>query len=325
MPRKSKVMAPYHMLAIDGGGVRGVFAARILDRLQQQTGFLDRTELLAGTSTGGILALGLAAGLTPAEMAKLYLDHSREIFDASLLRKVATGDGVLGARYDNAALRKVARNVFGNRKLGDLEKRVLVPTFDLDNGDGPVPLPAGALRTWKPKFFHNFPGEDSDGEQKAADVAMRTSAAPTFLPTYQGYIDGGVVANNPSVAAVALALHPEGAGRSIGELRLFSLSTGTNSEYISGDHAWGAASWGIRLIELMIGGTSGVADYECKVILGPTRYFRLDPLLDANVALDDAGRVNDLYDWASRVPIQATVDWLRGFFLAPDAGAVNVS
>jgi patatin-like phospholipase/acyl hydrolase len=318
-------MAPYRILAIDGGGVRGVFAARILDRLQQETAFLDRTELLAGTSTGGILALGLAAGLSPAEMAKLYLDHSREIFDASLLRRVTTGDGVLGARYDNAALRKVARGVFGDRKLDDLVKRVLVPTFDLDNGDGPVPLPAGALRTWKPKFFHNFPGQDSDGQEKAVDVAVRTSAAPTFLPTYQGYIDGGVVANNPSMAAVSLALHPEGAGKTIDDLRVFSLSTGTNSEYISGDHAWGAASWGIRLIELMIGGTSGVADYECKVILGPSKYFRLDPVLEANVALDDAGRVDDLYEWASRVPIQATVDWLRKFFLAPAASAINVS
>jgi hypothetical protein len=75
----------------------------------------------------------------------------------------------------------------------------------------------------------------------------------------------------------------------------------------------------------MIGGTSGVADYECKVILGPSKYFRLDPVLEANVALDDAGRVDDLYEWASRVPIQATVDWLRKFFLAPAASAINVS
>ena len=307
-------MPPYRILAIDGGGVRGVFAARILDRLQQQTGFLDRTDLLAGTSTGGILALGLASGLSPARMAKLYLDHSREIFDASLVRKVTTANGVLGARYDNAALRKVARSVFGDRKLADLGKRVLIPTFDLDNGDGPAPLPANALRTWKPKFFHNFPGEDSDGQEKAADVALRTSAAPTFLPTYQGYIDGGVVANNPTMAAVSLALHPTGAGKRIEELRVFSLSTGTISQYVSGDHAWGAASWGIRLIELMIGGTSGVADYECKVILGPSRYFRLDPVLGVNVALDDAGRVDDLYDWASGVPLEDTVAWLRGSY-----------
>ena len=128
------------------------------------------------------------------------------------------------------------------------------------------------------------------------------------------------------MAAVSLALHPTGAGKAIDDLRVFSLSTGTSSEYISGDHAWGAASWGIRLIELMIGGTSGVADYECNVILGPARYFRLDPLLEANVGLDEAGRVDDLYEWASRVPIQATVDWLRGFFLSPaGAGEVNVS
>ncbi|MFL5359572.1 MAG: patatin-like phospholipase family protein [Myxococcales bacterium] len=315
----------YRILAIDGGGVRGVFAARLLDRLQHETGFLDRVDLLAGTSTGGIIALGLAAGLTPGQLARLYLDHSREIFDSSLLRKVATVEGVVAARYDNSALRKVALGVFGDRKLDDLGKRVLVPTFDLDNGDGPAPLPAGALRTWKPKFFHNFPGQDSDGQEKAVDVALRTSAAPVFLPSYQGYIDGGVVANNPSMAAVSIALHPAGAGKSIDDLRVFSLSTGTNSQYLPGDHAWGAASWGVPLIELMIGGTSGVADYECNVILGPSRYFRLDPVLEANVALDDARRVNDLYQWASRVPIETAATWLRDFFLAPAAGARNVS
>jgi len=65
---------------------------------------------------------------------------------------------------------------------------------------------------------------------------------------------------------------------------------------------------------MMIGGTSGVADYECKVILGPSRYFRLDPVLDVNVALDDAGRVDDLYDWASAVPLEDTVAWLRGSY-----------
>jgi HCOMODA/2-hydroxy-3-carboxy-muconic semialdehyde decarboxylase len=289
----------YRILAIDGGGARRLrrAAARPAaagDPVSRSRGsggrHLDRRHHRSRARRRS----------RSAELAQLYLDHSREIFDSSLLRKVATVEGMLAARYDNTALRKVALGVFGDRKLDDLGKRVLVPTFDLDNGDGPEPLPGGALRTWKPKFFHNFPGGDSDGQEKAVDVALRTSAAPVFLPSYQGYIDGGVVANNPSMAAVSLALHPAGAGKSIDDLRVFSLSTGTNSQYLPGDHAWGAANWGIPLIELMIGGTSGVADYECTVILGPSRYFRLDPVLEANVALDDARRVNDLYQWASR-------------------------
>ena len=75
---------------------------------------------------------------------------------------------------------------------------VLIPSFQLDNQ-----APHAGQRQWKPKFFHNYPGPDSDGAELVVDVAMRTSAAPIYFPTYQSYIDGGVVANDPSMAALA--------------------------------------------------------------------------------------------------------------------------
>ena len=88
-------MATYHILTFDGGGIRGVYTAVLLRRLSQQVpGFLDRAQLLAGTSTGGILALAIAKGLTADELVKLYQDNGKQIFARSLFREI----GDLGER-----------------------------------------------------------------------------------------------------------------------------------------------------------------------------------------------------------------------------------
>src|SRR5262249_50296279 len=155
-------------------------------------------DLLAGTSTGGIIALGLAFGLTPAQLVSLYRQNGAVIFDATWLRHLTDLGGLAGALYDNEKLKTILSNAFQNAVLDDLARKVLIPTFDLDSFQDPqidhtVP---GYVRAWKPKFFHNFPGADSDGEERVVDVALRTSAAPIYFPTYQHYIDGGVVANN---------------------------------------------------------------------------------------------------------------------------------
>jgi len=182
-------VAPYRILSIDGGGIRGLLTAVLLDRLVTAVpGWLDRVDLFAGTSTGGILVLGLAKGLPPSAIVKLYRQDGQRVFSASWLRRLLDLGGWLGARYDNAGLRGALEELLGPATLGDLPRRVLVPTFELDN-HGAKDLP----RTWKPKFFHNFPGPDSDAAERVVDVAVRTSAAPTYFPTYQGYIDGGVM------------------------------------------------------------------------------------------------------------------------------------
>jgi len=194
LPRKTTA---YRILSVDGGGIRGLYAAVLLDRLTLEVPTLvDRVDLVAGTSTGGIIALGLAHGLAPADLVALYRDRAKEIFDDSWLDDLKDLGGLTGADYDNENLKKLLGEIFGKRTtLKQLKKRVLVPTFDLDNES-----PAPGKRMWKPKFFHNYPGPDSDGEELVVDVALRTSAAPTYFPTYQGYIDGAVVANNPAMA-----------------------------------------------------------------------------------------------------------------------------
>jgi len=301
----------YRILALDGGGIRGLYTAVLLDRLSQQVpGFTDRADLLAGTSTGGILALGLAKGIALQDLIALYQNHGNAIFSHSLWHEVRDLGDLTGAKYDNDELVRILHDTFGEAKLDDLLPRhVLVPSFDLDNQAAP-PAP----RMWKPKFFHNFPGPGSDGQEKIADVALRTSAAPTYFPVYQGYVDGGVAANNPAMAALAQAIDPGTGKQPLANLRIFSVGTGLTPQFVSGDRLdWGLAQWAPLLANMMIEGMMGVADYECARLLGD-KYFRLGPVLPAPVPLDCAEKIPSLIAYAQGVDITQAVKWLQANF-----------
>jgi patatin-like phospholipase/acyl hydrolase len=297
----------YHILSLDGGGIRGLLTAVLLERLEAaRPGFLDCVDLFAGSSTGGILALGLAAGRTPGEARQLYETQGRLVFADEPIDNLRDLGHALGAQYDNTGLRQVLTAQFGDTTLGDLRRKVLIAAFDLDNGpDHPAPV-----RTWKPKFFHNFPGSDSDAHERVVDVALRTSAAPAYFPVYQGYVDGGVVAGNPSMAAVAQALEPTTGGQALADLSLLSLGTGRNARTLGAqNNDWGWLQWAPHFISLVLDGGSGVADYQCRQLLGP-RYHRLNPLLPERIDLDDVVKVPRLAEIGSRVTLDATLDWL---------------
>ena len=301
-------MSHYRILTFDGGGIRGVYSARLLERLEQSNpGFLKRVNLLSGTSTGGIIALGLACGLTASDLVALYLTRGQEIFDDSWLDNVLDLGTIIGSQYDNRKLKKVLTETFGAKtKLGDLTKRVLIPTFDLANEKEPKPT-----RKWKPKFFHNYVGEDSDGHELVVEVAMYTSAAPTFFPAHKGYIDGGVAANNPSMSALAQAIDTRFGDASVGSVRLLSLGTGTNPARIEGnDLDWGLAQWAKPLVSLMIDGMMGVADYQCARLLGD-RYLRISPMLPQIIDLDDWRKAGELVDLADAADLTDADAWVK--------------
>ena len=306
-------MDEYRILALDGGGVRGAYTSKLIERLNDATGFLQHTDLVAGTSTGGIIALALAAGKKPQEVTALYRNQAGAIFSAPFWRRLQAG--VVISKYPADGLRVALTSVLGALKLEDLKAHsVLVPAFDLDSEAIDEP------RSWKVKFFHNLPNEDSDGHEVAVEVGLRTAAAPTYFPTSGGYIDGGVAANNPAMAALALAVNPDttkGAGRSLFQVRMLSVGTGRNCKWVEGDHDWGVLEWGKKLIDILIEGTMGVASYQCKAILGP-HFQRLDPVLPEEVDLDDAGCVEKVVAWAAKEKLDDTIEWIRSDFLGPE-------
>lgn len=303
-------MCAYRILALDGGGIRGLVTAMLLERLESACpGFLDRIDLFAGTSTGGLLALGLAAGKTPHDARKLYENYGEKVFADTIMDDVRDLGTLLGADYSLQPLREALEQEFARLKLADLPKKVLVAAFDLDN----QPVSTG-IRHWKPKFFHNYPGSDSDGEQSVVDVGLYTSAAPTYFPIVDGYIDGGVVAGNPSMCALAQALHPDTGGQHLEDIVLISMGTGFNPRYLeSQDGDWGLVQWAPHIINLMFEGSAGLADYQCKQLLGE-KYLRVNPVLPYPIAMDKVDQIPAMRRLAVQVPLTETVVWINQYF-----------
>lgn len=304
-------MSPYFILSMDGGGIRGLLTAILVQRLQEaHPGFLGKIDLFAGTSTGGILALGLAFGLPPSRIRDLYETSGRKVFVDSILDDVRDLGKLIGADYDLGPLKEELTAQFGAATLGDLRNKILISTFDLDNNpDNPL-----KVRTWKAKFFHNFPGSDTDSHERIVDVALRTSAAPTYFPIYQGYIDGGVVGTNPSVSALSQALNPDTGGQKIEDIVLLSLGTGHNPRFLlQTDADWGLAQWAPHIVSLMLEGGAGLADYQSRQILGD-RYLRINPVLPVPIDLDRVDQIPLLKDIAGQVDLDPAIHWLQKYF-----------
>ena len=304
-------MAVYRILSIDGGGIRGIISTILLQKLSAEpslSGWLEKVDLLAGTSTGGLLALGIAKPLNLQVIRDLYETKGKIIFDDSWLRDLCDLWGIIGAKYDIANLNKELQAILGETTLSQLSKRVLITAFDLDGVTGE------GQRTWKPKLFHNFPGPGSDGDQLAYKVGVYTAAAPTYFPSADGYVDGGVFASNPAMCALAQTQDPRIGDRpALKDVVLFSLGTGTSLTYITGESRdWGYAQWAKPLVSLMLDGVAGIADYQCKQLLG-SAYHRLAPVFPppTHIPMDAADRIPEMIDFAGKVDLGLTKEWLK--------------
>lgn len=276
------------VLSIDGGGIRGIVPATVLAALERRAGrpVCELFDLVAGTSTGGILALALTAPDPDApgrprwsaqQIVELYRDQGPFIFSRSLLRRVTSVEGLLDEKYPNEHLRDVLRRYLGEATVDQALTAALVTTYDLE--------------ARRPRFFKSW--RDDAGVPMAL-AAEATSAAPTYfepvLVAGAPLIDGGVFAGNPAMCAYAEArrLRPSSS------VRLLSLGTGSQTRPIPFSHArgWGALEWARPIIDVVFDGSNDAVDYQLDHILGPL-YVRVQALLtDADDALDDASPAN---------------------------------
>lgn len=305
-------MAPYRILTMDGGGIRGILSARILERIDEALpGFLSGVDLFAGTSTGGLLALGLGSQKTPAQMVGLYRECAECVFTDSLLDNLKDLGNLVGAEYSIGPLKEVLEYYFKGVTLSQLPKKVLVSAFDLDNeGTGPE-----GARMWKMKFFHNYPSRGWDGRAQVVDVALRTSVAPSYFPVYQGYIDGGVAAGNPAMCALAQALHASTGGQKLEDVRLFSLGTGCNPHFLPVQDAdWGLAQWAPHMLNIMLESSADMIDYQCRQVLD-TQYLRINPVLTKPIGLGSIKYIPDLLEAADKIDLDAVLPWIKENFI----------
>lgn len=305
-------MAKYRILSLDGGGIRGIVTAIMLQRLSAEPllhSWLDSADLIAGTSTGGLIALALAHGLAPENIREFYETKGKDIFEDSLIDNILNLGKILGADYSIKNLESELKNIFGSTILSQLKKQVLITTFDLDNESQNK-----EKRTWKPKLFHNFHGNDSDGDVPVYKAGLYTAAAPTYFPSVDGYIDGGVYATNPSMCALAQSQDIRYINKpDISDVVLLSLGTGTSLLYIEGKELdWGYAQWAKPLVSLMLDGVAGIADYQCSQMLHE-RYHRLAPVFPAGVSIpmDGVDKIPYMIDFADSADISATVKWIN--------------
>ncbi|MFA6118921.1 MAG: patatin-like phospholipase family protein [Parachlamydiales bacterium] len=315
----TEVIKPYHVLSLDGGGVRGVFSAQLLAMLEEEFHFLQHVDLFVGTSTGSILACALAYGIHPNEIVDFYRKNAKDIFEE---KGGIYGYFLMQAKYERDNFEKILKTVFSNKmKLSDLPKKVICVSFELRNP---------SYDCWTPALIDNFNTQKAQ-EIEVVDAILRSAAAPTYFSSYQGFIDGGAVANNPSMMALAKTLDPEGAGQPLESIRLLSVGTGIIKSYIPEDVDWGAYEWLVRapyesptpphpLFDILYNGTISVPHFQCSQILG-SFYQRLNAFLSRDFLLDDWKEVDFLISEAINFPKknpeewEKIKDWVRENFL----------
>jgi patatin-like phospholipase/acyl hydrolase len=248
--------------------------------------------------------------MKPATIKDIYRNYGKRVFSDSSLDDLRDLGQLIGADYSLVPLKTVLSDLFGDMTLGEILPKILISSFDLDNQEiDPV------RRTWKPKFFHNFTGEDSDEREKVVDVALRTSAAPTYFPIYQGFIDGGVVAGNPAMCAVSQALHPYTGGQEISDLVLLSIGTGYNPRYLTSKNGdWGIAQWAPHIINILLEGSGDLVHYQCQQILG-VRYCRVNVHLPMAIGMDRVDQIPLMTEIANQHNLTQTVEWFEKYFI----------
>jgi hypothetical protein len=264
------------VLCIDGGGIKGVFPASFLATIEQSLGrsVADYFDLIVGTSTGGIIALGLGLGLSAGDLLRFYVERGPTIFG---------GNGHVGrirqlfrAKYNPQSLKRSLSEAFGSRRLGDSRKRLVIPSFNVETGE---------VHVWKTA---HHPRLERDYTHSAVEVALSTGAAPTYFPTYKAQsgtplIDGGVWANNPVAIATVEAIGV--LGWQAAELRILSLGCTTAPFDIDWGrkHSLGKLGWATKITDLFMTAQSASATGMTQHLLTDrNNLVRISPTVGKN-------------------------------------------
>lgn len=296
-------MAQFKILSIDGGGIRGIIPAMILAEVERRTGrrIAELFDLIAGTSTGGILALGLTRPgndrepmFSAADLLKLYDEEGPNIFSRTVWHRLRALGNALEEKYPEEPIEDVLQTYFDEAKLSDAVTDVLVTAYEIEQR--------------RPFFFksHNAKKRAED-DFYMRDAARATSAAPTYFEParlevdgpldHVALVDGGVYANNPAACALVEAFckfdaQPE-------DVQLVSLGTGELTRPLPYQDArdWGLIGWAQPLLNVVFDGVSDTVNYQLENLLNrpdrPRCYYRMQIKLDkGNDDMDDASRTN---------------------------------
>ena len=277
----------FRMLCLDGGGMRGVFTAALVAGLEEilSAPLIDHIDLVAGTSTGGLIALGLAAGRSGQQMLDLYRSHGREIFSGHW-----PGRQLVMPKYSRKGFDRLLQREFGDIHMRDLRTPTCISAYEAVSGQ---------TRVFKTQHSDElYWGSD----QLVWKVAAATSAAPTYFAPVQfteedAHVDGGVWANNPSMIALTEALRFF--ARDLHDLRLLSIGTVAPRPKVpsfSATRRMGWPRWARPGLALLQGGPSLGNHFQALHLLGAERYLRIGDRAESArpIKLDDVDAAQPL-------------------------------
>lgn len=290
------------ILAIDGGGIRGTFPAAFLANLEKD---LDQPigryfDLITGTSTGGIIAIGLALGLKAQTILELYEQHGPAIFSQTRSGLLGWMDrrfrfakwAVAGPKYSTVALEQSLRGTLGDKRIGDCQTRLMIPSFH-----------SQTQNVYIFKTAHH-PRLGTDYKEFAVDAAMATAAAPTYFRQHitandVGLVDGGIWANNPTGIAVVEAIGTLGWPAD----QLQVLSVGCLEDVAHMEGAYGAVRFARKMAGFFMAGQSYGSLGIAHILTGDphTRkavYRVSQPVPRGFFSLDDTRKIRELKDRA---------------------------
>jgi len=314
----------FKILAIDGGGIRGIYPAKYLAELEKEVKepLCRYFDLIAGTSTGGIIAIALGLEIPAARILELYKSKGAEIFSRGFPFPLRM---LFRPKYRNDALIAALKGVFGERRLGDSKVPLCIPAVDLSTGQ---------TKVYKTRHHPEF---TEDWQLPAWKVAAATAAAPLYFPAFAVHghdakVDGGLWANNPSLVGLVEALS---LGYQLDEIMLLSIGTGEVKFHMEARVAKraGLVQWfckilapqllkgickGQSLVELLLN-VQSQAVHNQITLLKPKAYERINsPLPPDKFGLDAVEDGLELEEIA-RQRAQETKALIRGEFLTQGA------
>ncbi|MBN1603840.1 MAG: patatin-like phospholipase family protein [Chitinispirillaceae bacterium] len=293
------------VLSIDGGGIRGIIPALVLSEIEKQVGkpICRIFDLIAGTSTGGILALGLTVPdesgpkFSAQDLISIYERDGKHIFQSSFAHDIVSVGGIRNEKYPCKGINNILKDYFGSAMLSDVLTDVIITAYETERR---IPW------FFKSRYTKGDKADKDSYDFLMTDVARATSAAPTYFEParltdamkpdeYYSLVDGGVFANNPAMCAYAecIETNPD-----CDNILLVSIGTGeyTNPLLYHKIKGWGLANWAQPILDIVFDGVSDTVDYQLHQILkykSPKSYYRFQVVLPPQTEnMDDTSHDN---------------------------------
>ena len=281
----------FHILALDGGGARGIYPAQMLANIERevQTPVRECFDLIVGTSTGSIISGAAAVGIPMTEIVRLFKEKAPRAFGGKRI-----GAFFFRSKYSRLPLERVVRECVPDITLGQISKPLMITGSDISTG---------GVHVFKSRYLEDLQAPYvRDSQVLLSDAILSSCAAPTFFdPVPVGDLllaDGGLWANNPSIIALTEAVSKF--KTPVEQVRILSIGTGYSVNLYSRSRSWGFLTGWRRqkLVSYILGVQSQASENMAKLLL-PGRYLRLNPVVD-DWDLDDVEHLDELKSLATR-------------------------